>query len=611
MQSSVMPLWTAGKGDDLVDCRLQSPSLASPLYEDYGMDASNLHSISPLPYQWPLSPVSSLPSTFSCSPVVFFDRSSPSDSAYETPSQLLDQWNGWGGGEGTDRPAVEPPASASASAWPLPVQSPAAASGASAPSMSRKARVCESACVPCRRAKTGCDGQRPCSRCVSRRRGGDCVDRSAEDIQRGRINRKRKPKVQPLHSANPPTTPQPRQPPAALSAQSPPSAPSDASAAARQALSATRAYSSLVCLAAVQAAGQREPLVRLVEQLTGVDAQLRTKTLRSIQIGLAHLADQLDVADFSAFLEGRPGPPLPPHIAAFLPLSNHHPQPHSPSPSAPSPSSRPLPAILQRWLRPHTRPMHLDWSATPATRLTASSNEEDADANVAIVRIEFLPSARTNLNAWESRTEANGGSNAWEETEVPKTTQCQPSSASLDELLRCLSLDASPAEGEATSGGEDGPSVPRSHATWCSARWAPAEGGEVSVEPAGECSCHNSLALPCVMLVNEAWERLFGWSQAEVRREALRRGSRTQADWFRVDAWYAFHFLIASQARSRSPASGDGLLDLRSFVVCRTKSGTELSCMLHKSVAMVDGVSRASTSFVPIALNPLPPPQAS
>ena len=61
-------------------------------------------------------------------------------------------------------------------------------------SLKSKRAVCQSACVHCRRAKTKCDGHRPCARCTTHGRASECMDRPVEEIERGKQNRKRKPK---------------------------------------------------------------------------------------------------------------------------------------------------------------------------------------------------------------------------------------------------------------------------------------------------------------------------------------------------------------------------------------------------------------------------------
>ena len=99
------------------------------------------------------------------------------------------------------------------------------------------------------------------------------------------------------------------------------------------------------------------------------------------------------------------------------------------------------------------------------------------------------------------------------------------------------------------------------------------------------------MALPCVMEVNAAWERMFGWSQEEVRRSVLRWGMRTPSEWYRLDSWLAYHVLLNTQVQDPQYKGSD----FRTFAIVKTKWGSELSCLVHKITAQKDGFTTSTT----------------
>ena len=448
------------------------------------------------------------------------------------------------------------------------------------PSGKRRRRVrpsCASACVPCRVAKTACDDCRPCTRCVAQRRGADCADRTEEDIQRARMNRGRR-----------------KQRDAAVS--TPSTAPSSA---ATEALQNLRLHSSTICLAAAHNTGVSGYMLQHVQQLSALPAEQRRRALRAVHIGLAHMADHLDVGDFVTFLRGlRPTRPLPPEVAAVLPESA------SPSPAPPPSSSAPLPAALSVWSHPTQRPMYLDFSSTPST-CAADDASAAGEAPVATVRVHLLPAARANLIRWETQFDASvegrsdpSGSTAAEHGGRQDDQADASTIDSISSRFVCLSVeDTACSSGQANAVAAAAPL--RSHASWCATqRPFASEGSAAATAAFHECSCKDSVALPCALVVNAAWERLFGWSQEEVRRGVLRRGMRALSDCYRLDSLYAYHALIDSNAQHAHPQAGVDGSDFSTFAVMRNKWGADVSCMVHKKTAVSDGFTSTIKRFI-------------
>ena len=167
-------------------------------------------------------------------------------------------------------------------------------------STSRTKRVaCQSACVQCRRAKTRCDGQRPCARCVSHGRVDECMDRPTEEIERGKQNRKRKPRkanAKPTtdntdNTALPPTHP--------LLEPIPPSP------FVAESLLLTSAAARL---AFGQSAVLRQSIVDRVNRLCATrpaDDEGRKRFIRSIHMLLLKRADAVSPTEFDLFIHGR------------------------------------------------------------------------------------------------------------------------------------------------------------------------------------------------------------------------------------------------------------------------------------------------------------------
>ena len=358
----------------------------------------------------------------------------------------------------------------------------------------------------------------------------------------------------------------------------------------------------------------RDFLVGIVEQVMqakSLNAVQRKKAVRAIQLGLAHMADHLNVQHFNAFLEASttatsdtsitlsstaPSVPLPippSDSVSSAPTSTHEPHP----PLTPLP----LPAILQPWSHPTKRPVFMEWSSTPFFCVTAE--EAPLDADVATVRIRFLPAAKQNLLRWESQQQQQQQQQQQREEEGRSEADSSDISH-INAKLGCLSMEDSPtpASNAAPSSVADSHSCrQRSHASWCSLQGSllSLASDQSADDSTAVCSCGDSVALPCVMAVNAAWERLFGWSQSEVRSELLRCGMRAESVWYRLDSWLAYHVLLGRHFQSNNAGS-----NFRTFSIVRTKWGTELSCIVHKQlVCGDDGFTASTVTFTPITAN--------
>ena len=418
--------------------------------------------------------------------------------------------------------------------------------------------VCQSACVRCRKAKTRCDGQRPCARCTSHDKTDECVDRPAEEVERGKQNRKRKPKLTNNTARTAPaTTLGPALPLSPLPAVTL-SLPYDSPAAK---------------LALGQSAILRQSIIDRVNRLyatRAVDDEGRRRFIRAVHLLLVKKADATSATEFDLFINGR------------LPGT------HSNGPL------QPLPACLRLWARVETRPLYLDWSISP----TVCEADETADA-LPTVRIRTGPTAQRALERWESVQRMS------EERQQPTTAVSDEAVQPIEEIFSCLGV-ADPVEvSQASSVVQAPPPSGPLHAPWCPVRsgtqlpFASASFDDAVSPPAPlPCVCFAAAALPTALSVNAAWERLFGYSQAEVRLQLMRRGSAIMTDWYVADSWWAMHSLLASHALTDKRYG----YRVRAFVVVRTRWGTELPCMLEKVIVEDQrGHSQAIQTVTPLA----------
>ena len=454
-----------------------------------------------------------------------------------------------------------------------------AAEGETAPyapivrSSTAKRVVCQSACVHCRRAKTRCNGQRPCARCTTQGRADECTDRPTEEIERGKQNRKRKPKANsnkttqqhPLNSADVTTPPQPTDPthPLIDPLQSWPF------------LTQCRSLTSPAArLAFGQSAILRHSIVARVNRLCATrpaDDRARRLFIRAVHLFLSKWSDAISPTEFDMFVVGR------------LPGTD------------PNATVAPLPSCLRMWQHVETRPLFLDWTPSP------SVCEADATSDAfPTVRISAGPAAQRALERWENRLQATS------EQQQPVTGQVQDGNEQpVEEVFSCLGISDTPVHAADDAQNKQPSSMPL-HAPWCPVRAGlttpnpPADSTvDHSYPPAPlPCVCFAATALPTSLTVNAAWERMYGYSQAEVRQQLMRRGSSVQMEWFAAESWWSLHCLIASHA----------LIDkkngyrFRAFVVIRTRWGAELPSMVEKRIVELgDGATHSIMTFTPLA----------
>ena len=519
------------------------------------------------------------------------------------------------------------------------------AGNSSSPQRLPRRRLCKRACVACRNAKTSCDDSRPCARCRTQRDPTRCFDRPQEEIERGRLKRRRKQNVSAQLI--------PRQPPqqhdAALRYDLGPPYPSSAlPLPSLMSGSGATQQSSAACLAAAQSTGTRNLLLAIAEQVMcaeSLSAAQRKKAIRAVHFGLAHMADHLNLHDFNAFLQGQPTKTIAAPLNTTAPASLQSPPdslsstPMSTFSSLPSPISLPVvpvPTILHAWSHRSMRPFFLEWSSTPMTCVTT---DEGSDANVATVRILFLPQSKLNVLRWESEQtnhpmlstdagpETTDGASADSSFAKTDGTNSAPIAAptithvgkqidshidraisAIDAQMACLTMNDTSASATTVlstppSSSTSDPSTAAvvcfhdSHASWCGMQQLlPSSFDMPSSTLLPVCTCRDSVALPSTMLVNAAWERLFGYSQAEVRCELLRCGLRAASVWHRLDSWFAYHVLLSRHMQSASAGS-----DFRTFSIVRTKWGTELSCLVQKQIVCGDdGFTSSTIRFTPI-----------
>ena len=440
--------------------------------------------------------------------------------------------------------------------------------GPIARSVKGKRVVCQSACIQCRKAKTRCDGQRPCARCATHGRADECVDRPMEEIERGKQNRKRKPRVArnraALGSSNdttagaPPASQQPTDP-------LPPSPP-------------VSLFLPLDTVAARLAFGQsailRQSIVDRINRMCAsrpVDDPARCRFIRAVHLLLVKIADSISATHFDLFINGR----LPGSEARGTSAS--------------------LPACLAVWSRAETRPLYLDWTVSPTV-----CDPDSSDA-VPTVRIRTGPAAQRILERWEDMQRATGPQQQPTDADV-QDAAVQP----IVEIFSCLGVADTTCSDAPPALVKDASSNPL-HAPWCpvfsgvplSTSSATAALDDTSAPPAPlPCVCFAATALPTSMIVNAAWERLFGYSQKELRLAIMRRGCGVMSDWYVPDSWWALHALLASHALTDKRYG----YRVRAFVVVRTRWGTELPCMLEKRIVEEgDGYSQAISTITPLA----------
>ena len=436
--------------------------------------------------------------------------------------------------------------------------------------------VCQSACVQCRRAKTRCDGQRPCARCATHGRAAECMDRPAEEIERGKQNRRRKPKaINKTQQQLPPNITDDTSPP--LPPNRPTIDPLPPSPFDSQAQSLT---SPAARLAFGQSAVLRQSIVDRVNRMCATraaDDPARIRFLRAVHLLLVKKADCCSAKEFDMFITNRlPGTDPTAHV-------------------------EPLPACLRMWERLETRPLYLDWTTSP----TVCDADETPDAPPTM-RIRTGPAAHRAFAQWEGRAEALS------EHQQPPPPAVAPAGAGqaqngavqpIEELFSCLSISDTV-----------GPAAPQAkapssrHAPWCPVQSgivpAPHSTASADDTPSSHppvpppCVCFAATALPTSFSVNAAWERFYGYTQSELRLSALRRGTAIMTDWYATESWWALHSLLASHA----------LIDrqtgyrFRAFVVIRTRWGAEVPCLLEKVVLEGgDGSSQAVQTTTPLA----------
>ena len=460
-----------------------------------------------------------------------------------------------------DQPAVPAP-NVTAAVDDVRSSTEADAAGAYAPvvrSSKGKRVVCLSACVQCRRAKTRCDGQRPCARCASHGRADDCVDRPAEEVERGKQNRKRRPKVQSslaaLSSAGQPAAADtlPPSPPQAQSVYHP----LDSSAAK---------------LSFGQSAILQQSIIARIDKICATrspDDVVRLRFIRAVHLLLAKIADALSPRHFDLIINSQ------------LPGADAHSGPVAP-----------LPACLRVWSRLETRPLFLDWSVSP----TVCEADHGVDA-IPVIRIRTGPAAQRALEQWESRQQQLD-----DQQQQPQPALHDRAAQPIEEIFSCLGvadrLDRSDAS---ITHSKPAPSSPL-HAHWCPvfSGVPPSSAPSAAVDPTAPlpCACFSATALPTEMIVNAAWERLFGYSQAELRLQLMHRGCTVMMDWYAADSWWALHALLASHALTDRRYG----YRVRAFVVVRTRWGAELPCMLEKRIVEEgNGFTQAVSTIAPLA----------
>ena len=203
------------------------------------------------------------------------------------------------------------------------------------------------------------------------------------------------------------------------------------------------------------------------------------------------------------------------------------------------------------WSRVETRPLYLDWTVSP----TVCEADETADA-LPTMRIRTGPRALRALQRWESRMEANGDVQQQSSSGVGDG-EAVPA---VEDVFSCLGISATEESSDAGGVGcsKATPSVPL-HAPWCPVKCGVDTSDQQQQKqhdasfppPPVPCICFSATALPTSWSVNAAWERLFGWSQAELRLQLMRRGSAIISDWYVPESWWALHSLLASHAPGR------------------------------------------------------------
>ena len=514
---------TEGSGHYIGLSSPTSPNLPFDRYDpevEADADAELEDAYSPLQLNGSASPTFSLPSTATS----FGDSSTESQHRFALPPSPHE-----------DQPHPDKDAVTSAS------------DGVGTRQTSIKGRiVCKSACIPCRQSKTGCDGQRPCARCVAGDRTERCVDRPAEEIEQGRINRGRR-------TTKRARTSTPAEPRSAALADGDLPIPS---------VPVPPVLSSAAALAIGQATIMLTDLIDRADELCRTlpaDDARRHPFMRAAHVLLAHMTDSMAMEQF-LWLVRRSG---------WL---------EAPRRSSP----------LAVWGSSETWPLSLDWHSSP---LLCSYRPVLADADVleaAAVRVYCLPAASAALQMWEKRlTSTSDAHQRGRPREEAMETKA------LAGLFNCLLLsdggDPVPDEEmKETESTEQVDAVARHHhASWCDvsiARRSSPPTAATRPPPSSAaavlCTCERSIPLACCLQVNAAWERLFGWSQAEVRRQLIVRGAASMADWYTIDSWHAMHSLLASHAFTPAGQSDE----FKAFSVMRHKDGHEMPCRMQKTV---------------------------
>ena len=109
------------------------------------------------------------------------------------------------------------------------------------------------------------------------------------------------------------------------------------------------------------------------------------------------------------------------------------------------------------------------------------------------------------------------------------------------------------------------------------------------------------IEVPMSVCVNAAFERLFGWSQAELRQHLIRDGGKTLYLLTRRDSWERLMELDQE-------ANWGQQHEYRTYAVCVNKYRGEIHCLLHTVYSFNDDgkFSDSRTTFIPLP-DPRPP----
>ena len=304
-----------------------------------------------------------------------------------------------------------------------------------------------------------------------------------------------------------------------------------------------------------------------------MDDSARCRFIRAVHLLLLKISDAVTAPHFDLFINGR------------LPGAEE------------SEPATPLPACLQMWSSVETRPLYVDWTISP----NVCAPDQGSDA-VPTIRIRTGPAAQQALERWENmqRLTAQPATAA----EMQRHGAVQP--LEIEEIFSCLGVADLAERNERAAPVRDTASMGPLHASWCPVLSGfplhpstSSASDDSSFPPAPlPCACFAATSLPTSMIVNAAFERLLGYSQAEVRLQLLRRGGTIMMDWYVAESWWSLHALLASHALTDKRFG----YRIRAFVVVSTRWGTELPCMMEKKIVEEgDGYSQAIMTITPLA----------